>query len=131
MRLNRSAISVIFFAVCGLSYVASGISTTEADKFVNQYDSFSKRVMGLLNCVSRVLMGADAVELEGEAKKAIAKSQSGPQPTDLEGCLKQAGFKTNNRFFKLLAGLKKQETPAGIEKTVEPSRAPTSKNQTR
>lgn len=102
------AIQLIFFIHFLSLSNAFAISTRDSDKFLDQYEGLSHRILGLLNCVSRVMTGDDAIEVpasDTSKKKSVRKSQA----TTLSGCIEEAGFKTNNKFFQMIAKMGNEE----------------------
>lgn len=96
------AVSVAMFIGLVLSQVASAISTEDANKFVNKYETMTQRLMGFMNCVSRALTGEDAISAaEGDNLSKLAIP--GGEKATLVGCFERAGFKVNKGLAKLLS----------------------------
>ncbi len=102
----------LFFVLITISSLGFGISQEKANEVVEQYDTMSKRILGFINCVSRVMTGSEAItEIEG---KTLVKT---PAPSGLDGCFVIAGFKSGPGFSKLakLFSKEKAEPSLGSE----------------
>lgn len=105
----------IFFVV---STFGQAMSTEDANKVVNQYEGFSQKVLGFINCISRVITGEEAIQPVDP--KNLKKTE--PTPTGLDACFSIAGFKTGGGFSKLTAFFSKGK------KTEDLGNLPTLKN---
>lgn len=107
-----------------LSMSLYGLSNAEATKFVDQYDGMSKRILGLINCVSRALTGDDAISSVNDS--SVGGANKGP--SNMRSCVEAAGFKTGSGFGKLLTAFSKEgessQAEASKAEAFEPTEAP-------
>jgi len=80
------------------------LSVDDSNKILDQYDNASQKILGFINCISRVLVGSDALTSSGpRSPKAVIL----PRSPDFPFCFEIAGFKTEGGFAKMLSIFKK------------------------